>query len=153
MSHFLLGKEGKKKSPNLLFIAPVIILGAKKGSLVSIKPQVDFVPSYPVPTNVTGFPLRYPGRVLLLEARILKPALNGPWKNGAGGLGLYGMNVPAWCELPLDFQSCLSHSGVSNRLGQVFLVSISYFLLWQSVVLGFTYMKNKGFSFDAMANF
>lgn len=42
-----------------------------------MEPQGHFVPSYPVPTHPTGLSLKCLGRVLLLEAGLIRPAMPG----------------------------------------------------------------------------
>lgn len=63
-----------------------------------MEPQGHFVPSYPVPTHPTGLSLKCLGRVLLLEAGLIRSAMPGAGVShlewAREGLRPQGLNSP-----------------------------------------------------------
>lgn len=121
VSHFLLGKEGEKKNPqiNLRFVALIIIIiGTNKGSPISVEPRVHLY-HYPVPTNPTGLPHTCPEEYCFwkLGSSSQRAQRWGTWpwvgvENGGGGLRrmvwmlLTVGNAPTWLpELSKPLQS------------------------------------------------
>lgn len=150
VSHFLLAKEGRNNPQiNLLYIAPIIVLGARKvarphgapGSFCTI--VSGSYSSYRVVPEVSG-----------------KSAASGSRAYQASHAWLW--DIPPWMSerrpqarrsecSPLDFQSFLSHCRVSNRVSPFWYPFLNLPGLVESIViLGFTYMRNKVFFFLLM---